>query len=113
MLDKLKKIVLSLSVVVLFALYAFQEKYRPSVASSSVSAGQVATVTPHVSGSLSTVSATADPSATTVPPTATRRAATVTPTESDAASTATVPRSEEHTSELQSLRHLVCRLLLE
>src|SRR5436853_7582614 len=26
---------------------------------------------------------------------------------------ATVPRSEEHTSELQSLRHLVCRLLLE
>src|SRR5262245_26733365 len=26
---------------------------------------------------------------------------------------ATGPRSEEHTSELQSLRHLVCRLLLE
>src|ERR1039458_2055372 len=26
---------------------------------------------------------------------------------------ATLPRSEEHTSELQSLRHLVCRLLLE
>src|SRR5258705_4369819 len=25
----------------------------------------------------------------------------------------TVERSEEHTSELQSLRHLVCRLLLE
>src|SRR5205814_8887342 len=25
----------------------------------------------------------------------------------------TPPRSEEHTSELQSLRHLVCRLLLE
>src|SRR5205814_6196425 len=25
----------------------------------------------------------------------------------------TGPRSEEHTSELQSLRHLVCRLLLE
>src|ERR1039458_6458663 len=24
-----------------------------------------------------------------------------------------VPRSEEHTSELQSLRHLVCRLLLD
>src|ERR1035438_3670972 len=24
-----------------------------------------------------------------------------------------IPRSEEHTSELQSLRHLVCRLLLE
>src|ERR1035441_4973828 len=27
--------------------------------------------------------------------------------------TATALRSEEHTSELQSLRHLVCRLLLE
>src|SRR5947199_844168 len=26
---------------------------------------------------------------------------------------AAAPRSEEHTSELQSLRHLVCRLLLE
>src|SRR5262245_62674675 len=26
---------------------------------------------------------------------------------------ARTPRSEEHTSELQSLRHLVCRLLLE
>src|SRR5205814_8273187 len=26
---------------------------------------------------------------------------------------AVIPRSEEHTSELQSLRHLVCRLLLE
>src|SRR5262245_64696783 len=24
-----------------------------------------------------------------------------------------IPRSEEHTSELQSLRHLVCRILLE
>src|ERR1039458_3544617 len=30
-----------------------------------------------------------------------------------AAHNGTVPRSEEHTSELQSLRHLVCRLLLE
>src|SRR5262245_3238564 len=28
-------------------------------------------------------------------------------------SLATLDRSEEHTSELQSLRHLVCRLLLE
>src|ERR1035441_10401228 len=28
-------------------------------------------------------------------------------------STGEAPRSEEHTSELQSLRHLVCRLLLE
>src|SRR5205814_9478815 len=27
--------------------------------------------------------------------------------------TCSLPRSEEHTSELQSLRHLVCRLLLE
>src|SRR5438045_4825058 len=33
--------------------------------------------------------------------------------ESLAACCATFSRSEEHTSELQSLRHLVCRLLLE
>src|SRR5205814_4744290 len=32
---------------------------------------------------------------------------------SDALGTAVDVRSEEHTSELQSLRHLVCRLLLE
>src|SRR5262245_63714795 len=30
-----------------------------------------------------------------------------------ALATSSGPRSEEHTSELQSLRHLVCRLLLE
>src|SRR5262245_63807932 len=30
-----------------------------------------------------------------------------------AAENDSAPRSEEHTSELQSLRHLVCRLLLE
>src|SRR5437899_9344615 len=33
--------------------------------------------------------------------------------ETTAATTPPVARSEEHTSELQSLRHLVCRLLLE
>src|SRR2546429_4535870 len=32
---------------------------------------------------------------------------------SAAASTRSLPRSEEHTSELQSRLHLVCRLLLE
>src|SRR5205814_3334012 len=32
---------------------------------------------------------------------------------SSSARTAAYQRSEEHTSELQSLRHLVCRLLLE
>src|SRR5438045_5871771 len=31
----------------------------------------------------------------------------------EAMRSATLTRSEEHTSELQSLRHLVCRLLLE
>src|ERR1039458_2703334 len=36
------------------------------------------------------------------------------PAEGDSiAATGACPRSEEHTSELQSLRHLVCRLLLE
>src|ERR1039458_5527907 len=34
-------------------------------------------------------------------------------TQTAAAPTVQLPRSEEHTSELQSLRHLVCRLLLE
>src|SRR5205814_4455624 len=33
--------------------------------------------------------------------------------EREIASSVAVVRSEEHTSELQSLRHLVCRLLLE
>src|SRR3989449_7610305 len=45
------------------------------------------------------------------------RAARATPTLCDALATfkvaADVPRSEEHTSELQSRLHLVCRLLLE
>src|SRR5262245_64040201 len=37
------------------------------------------------------------------------------PADTEATSVALLPmlRSEEHTSELQSLRHLVCRLLLE
>src|SRR5262245_62419142 len=35
------------------------------------------------------------------------------PTGHRGAPPAPCPRSEEHTSELQSLRHLVCRLLLE
>src|SRR5262245_18522287 len=35
------------------------------------------------------------------------------PTETDAQLREAEARSEEHTSELQSLRHLVCRLLLE
>src|SRR5258705_12187940 len=34
-------------------------------------------------------------------------------TKGDAIRAQTAARSEEHTSELQSLRHLVCRLLLE
>src|SRR5437899_9739362 len=33
--------------------------------------------------------------------------------DSNSSTTAEPQRSEEHTSELQSLRHLVCRLLLE
>src|SRR5436853_5716219 len=35
------------------------------------------------------------------------------PAPSASSSTPATTRSEEHTSELQSLRHLVCRLLLE
>src|SRR5205814_10303877 len=39
--------------------------------------------------------------------------AAVRPDPADASPGLAPPRSEEHTSELQSLRHLVCRLLLE
>src|SRR5437899_6685011 len=35
------------------------------------------------------------------------------PPGSDSTTSSATSRSEEHTSELQSLRHLVCRLLLE
>src|SRR3712207_8048195 len=60
-------------------------------ASSAVSREKPTTFgTSTVSGSLATVSSTRDPLSTTVP-----------------------PRSEEHTSELQSRQYLVCRLLLE
>src|ERR1035441_7720617 len=41
-----------------------------------------------------------------------RRAATEIGAEQSAPAVAPAARSEEHTSELQSLRHLVCRLLL-
>src|SRR5205814_8626043 len=44
-------------------------------------------------------------------PVGTRSARSRLPDESTAS--IACPRSEEHTSELQSLRHLVCRLLLE
>src|ERR1035438_2238623 len=42
-----------------------------------------------------------------------RKAVPLSQGRSEAFSTGSQPRSEEHTSELQSLRHLVCRLLLE
>lgn len=94
MLEKFKKIVLSLSVVVLFALYAFQEKYRPVVESASVSAGQVATST-RVPDSPPTIPPATDPPDPTVSPTATatRQAATKTPTETAPGSTATTRRT--------------------
>src|SRR5688572_31636867 len=41
------------------------------------------------------------------------RSATLRPATPSAASRSTPPRSEEHTSELQSQSNLVCRLLLE
>src|SRR5262245_63938848 len=43
----------------------------------------------------------------------TNRYDTGSPAATGSTSSVTVTRSEEHTSELQSLRHLVCRLLLE
>jgi uncharacterized protein with FMN-binding domain len=68
MLDQLKKIVLSLSVVVLFALYAFQEKNRTPLDSSLVESAYVATATPREAASLVTVTPAATNTATTVPP---------------------------------------------
>src|SRR3712207_8834558 len=40
-------------------------------------------------------------------------AASISITEPSTAASSTIPRSEEHTSELQSRQYLVCRLLLE
>src|SRR2546423_3324728 len=45
--------------------------------------------------------------------TATRRLPFASPSEGDEATGRRATRSEEHTSELQSLAYLVCRLLLE
>src|SRR2546425_8875000 len=42
-----------------------------------------------------------------------RNSSTVSPERTDSGSVSTGSRSEEHTSELQSLAYLVCRLLLE
>src|SRR5438045_6528543 len=53
-------------------------------------------------------SLTCAPAPLTTPPTTSRP-----PSDAARIATGMVPRSEEHTSELQSLRHLVCRLLLE
>src|SRR2546422_6063728 len=57
-------------------------------------------------GSTSTTATTT--SSTTVPPTGAGSSSPGTAT-----ATSAPPRSEEHTSELQSRLHLVCRLLLE
>jgi uncharacterized protein with FMN-binding domain len=68
MLDQLKKIVLSLSVVVLFALYAFQEKARSPLGSSTADSAYVATATPRDIASLAIVTPPATSTATIAPP---------------------------------------------
>jgi uncharacterized protein with FMN-binding domain len=78
MLDRLKKIVLSLSVVVLFALYSFQQKTQSSVDSSSVDSAYVATVPPTGTAGRSAVTPAATRTATSAPPPSTVPAQTAT-----------------------------------
>src|SRR2546422_3782939 len=93
---------------------------RPHATSSGVSP----TITTSVPRNVRPVSALARAAATagrsdrrdeSEPYAPTRKRAGSSPADSSfsAAPTARLPRSEEHTSELQSRLHLVCRLLLE
>src|SRR3712207_8040926 len=59
------------------------------------------------------VTAPSAPRAATAPVPARRRSRESVTATSNAPDTRTAPRSEEHTSELQSRQYLVCRLLLE
>src|SRR5687767_15381159 len=61
----------------------------------------------------SRASSTASPRTTTATCTAATRPSTPPAPRRISAAFSTSPRSEEHTSELQSLAYLVCRLLLE
>src|SRR5262245_64157264 len=60
-----------------------------------------------------TATATSCTTSCPAPPAIARPCSAFIATAAPATAPATDPRSEEHTSELQSLRHLVCRLLLE
>src|SRR5262245_62827703 len=72
-------------------------------------------------GGFSLISASSNPCASSVPAkdssttkvTSTPRSRSTRPIPTQLLVGPNAPRSEEHTSELQSLRHLVCRLLLE
>src|SRR5437762_9592271 len=60
-----------------------------------------------------TTTTTLPPPTTTTPPPSTPTTRPATPTTVTVPTPDTTPRSEEHTSELQSPMYLVCRLLLE
>jgi uncharacterized protein with FMN-binding domain len=93
MLDRLKKIVLSLSVVVLFALYALQQKTQSSVDSSTVDSAYVTTVTPSGAANRSTVTPGATSTATTEPPPPTASVKSATGSATQPAATATTKPS--------------------
>ncbi|HEY7032495.1 MAG TPA: FMN-binding protein [Thermomicrobiales bacterium] len=93
MLDRLKKIALSSSVVVLFALYAFQEKNRSPLGVSTVDSAYVATATPRDAAALSTVKPAATSTATIEPARVSTAAKTVTPTAHRPAATSSATSS--------------------
>lgn len=93
MLDRLKKIVLSVSVVVLFALYAFQQKTRTPFGPSTVDSAYVATATPRDAAALVTVAPQATGTAATAPQQVSRPAQTPPPT-----ATRSVPTAKPTTS---------------
>src|ERR1035438_7773053 len=69
--------------------------------------------TPHPAASTSSASTPTTRTSSSCPPPSTSPPSSPSPTAPTAASSptpSTTTRSEEHTSELQSLRHLVCRL---
>src|SRR5258708_28066706 len=67
-------------------------------------------ISPRATSLMSTASATPVCGQLNIPVRSARAAASAS---SDSVACSTIPRSEEHTSELQSPDHLVCRLLLE
>src|SRR5437016_11474077 len=92
---------------------SFTEGEKAGVESVTLTVNQIPSHTHSLQGTSASAAGTA-PSNATLP--AAALASSITPYGTDAPNTTLSPqsvRSEEHTSELQSLTNLVCRLLLE